>query len=329
MGAPEITIGLSSHRLETLPAAEEQMGRHRAVALEEPPTPGFEDMLAGRMDVADYVTGGTFEFPALARELCATLRRLTRGGIEVYQVAPYFEEMSRIHELFDAGGRPEDIEPGTVGHEVYQAERAWTAALLDYYASTASSDLELVVPAVLEFTKRDGRRGRLRDRLRAAALADLAVRVGSLYVEAGYLHIGLLRELRRRLPGATVRPVWLLGEVTRPLIGRRQLLGPGDLLTLRATLRPSPDDDEARLFAARSLIHASLSIKDERIESDQPFPHTRHEVEVLQLVNRLDWVDCTVLFPATRSRDPLEARQVVEDYLLHASRPGLRPEREP
>jgi hypothetical protein len=329
MGAPEITIGLSSHRLETLPAAEKQMGRHRAVALEEPPTPGFEDMLAGRLDVADYVAGGAFEFPALATALCAILRRLVRAGVEIFQVAPYFEEMFRIHGLFEAGGRPEDIEPGTTSHEVYLAERAWTAALLDYYASTASSDLELVVPAVLEFTRRDGSRGRLRDRLRAAALADLAIRTGSLYVEAGYLHLGLLRELRRRLPGATVRPVWLLGEVIRPLTGRRQLLGPGDLLTLRATLRPSPDDAEARLLAARSLIHASLSIKDELIESDRSFPHTRHEVEVLQLVNRLDWVDCTVLFPATRSKDPIEARRVFEDHLRNTVRPGSRPQRDP
>lgn len=315
MTQTRITIGFSSHRLETLTAAEEQMRRHATVALEEPPTAGFDAMLAGRLPIEDYVNGGCFEFPIFATALSALLRRVRRRGVQVIQVEPYLEQMARIHELFESGGRPDDIEPGSEEHEVYLAERAWTGALLGYYAAATSDELEHVVPSVLEFARHDASRGRLRDRLRARAIADLAGSFDSMYVEAGYLHVSLLRELRRRLEDPPVDTVWLLGDVVRSLTGRRQLLGPGDLLTLRWTLRPDLEPDDASLLAARSLIHAAMSWKDEVPEDSRPFPHTRHEVEVLGLVSRLSWEDCRRLFPDIRCKKPRQAHEVVQRHL--------------
>ena len=78
--------------------------------------------------------------------------------------------------------------------------------------------------------------------------------------------------------------------------------------------------DDARLLAARSLIHAAMSWKDEVPEDGDPFPHTRHEVEVLELVGLVSWEDCCRLFAAVRSKDPDQAREVVRRHLAAATR---------
>ena len=46
----QVTIGLSVHRPEMTPYISDQMRRHEAIFLEEPPDPGFKKMLAGSFD---------------------------------------------------------------------------------------------------------------------------------------------------------------------------------------------------------------------------------------------------------------------------------------
>ena len=47
--AMTLTIGFSSHRPETLPLAQNVMATHDHIVIEEPPTPEFRRMLAGRL----------------------------------------------------------------------------------------------------------------------------------------------------------------------------------------------------------------------------------------------------------------------------------------
>jgi len=52
---PLVTVGLSSHRLEVLPEARREMENHEAIILEEAPEPDFPAMLAGKLDIDEYL----------------------------------------------------------------------------------------------------------------------------------------------------------------------------------------------------------------------------------------------------------------------------------
>lgn len=296
------------------------MRAHEAVVLEEPRAPLFTHMLAGRLSIDDYLEELELEFPAFARASAELLRRLAADGIEIRQIDPYMEMVLRIHDSFDKGGRPGDIAAESLMGHVYGMERRYARALIDFYARSGSPHFDRVVAAVQEFARTDAQRGWLRDRLRAAAIAQSMTRFRTAYVEAGTLHLPLLAELRTRLDGAAqVRPVWLMEPVWRRFAGRRQVLGPGDELTLRYAFRPGFSGPRADLLAARSLIHVKLLEKEELSSSPEPYPHTRGELETTQTVSRLSYEDCRSLYPRVRAVDREVARGVVDSH-LRASR---------
>jgi hypothetical protein len=311
------TVGFSAHRVETLAAAEAAMAGHAVVALEEPPTPGFAAMLAGRTSVADHLEAMAPEFPEFSRRQCELLRRLHRQGVEIQQVEPFMAELEAVHDLFDRGGRPDDLRRGTARWHVYQTEKQWTGALLDYYTAAAGDDFGRTVDAVCAFARADAVRGRLRDSMRARALLPLLTDGTTVYVEAGYVHTGLVAALRSVVrPGTQVRPRWLMAPVLRELSGRSLGLAPGDRLTLAFSRRRAPDPGLARLLAARSLIQVAMSIKEEMLPTaDRPYPHACDDVRTRNLVDRLSLVDCQHLYPVIRSLPPPEVRAEVERHL--------------
>ena len=292
------------------------MRAHEAVLLEEPREPGFADMIAGRLSIDDYLEKQELEFPVFARASAELLRALAADGIEIRQIDPYMELVLSIHGLFEDGGRPGDITAESLMGRVYAMERRWSRALIDFYARSASPDFDRVVAGVQEFARIDARRGWLRDRLRAAQIAKSTTRFREVYVEAGTLHLPLLTELRSQVGSAAeVRPVWLLEPVWRRLAGRRQVLGPGDELTLRYAFRPGFSGPRADLLAARSLIHVKLQEKDEVSSSPEPDPHTRDDFETTKIVSRLSYADCRGLYPRVRALGREEARGVVDSHL--------------
>jgi hypothetical protein len=315
MNALSVCVAFSTHRLETLPFAEARMRTHEAVVLEEPPEPAFAEMIGGRLSIDSYLEKRELEFPVFARACAELMCTLAADGIEIRQIDPYMDVMLSIHEFFDDGGRPGDIAAESLMGLVHAMERRWAATLIDFYAHSGSSDFDRVVVAVQQFAHTDARRGRLRDRLRAAVIAERTGAFGRVYVEAGTLHLPLLAELRARLGGAAeVRPVWLMEPVWRQLAGRRQVLGPGDELTLRYAFRPGFSDPRADLLAARSLIHVKLLDKDEVSSSPEPHPHTRDEFETAEIVSRLCYADCRRLYPRVRAVDREEARRIVDSH---------------
>jgi hypothetical protein len=292
------------------------MRAHEAVVLEEPREPLFADMLAGRLSIDDYLEELELEFPVFARASAELLRALAADGIEIRQIDPYMEVVLWIHDFFDKGGRPGDIAAESLTGRVYAMERRCARALIDFYARSGSPDFDRVVAGVQEFARTDARRGRLRDRLRAAAIAQSTTRFRKVYVEAGTLHLPLLAELRTRLGSAAeVRPVWLMEPVWRRFAGRRQVLGPGDELTLRYAFRPGFSGPRADLLAARSLIHVKLLEKDEVSSSPEPYPHTRDELETAEIVSRLSYADCRRLYPRVRAAGREAARGAVDSHL--------------
>lgn len=311
-----ITIGFSTHRPETLPFAAEQMQRHEAILLEEPEIPGFEQMLKGNLSIEQYLRETEYEYPEFSRRSCELFQNLYQSGKHLFQVDPFITQLNAIHDFFAAGGTPQQIEPDTTRHHVYNAERNYSAALLAYYERCLTAPFDEVVDLVKRFAREDARRGRLRDQMRAEAIVAIIPPYESVYVEAGLLHMSLQNQLAKALSAEyDIRPVYLMAPVVRQLNARRQALGPGDKLTLLFTYRPDYAHPRADRLAAQSLIYTKILIKEEMAEAENAFPHTRNEVESSALVQQLSYSDCEVLYARIKNRTTKEAMEVVRTYI--------------
>lgn len=129
----QITIGFSIHRPEIIPMTADLMQRHKAIFLEEPPAPGLQRMLQGRLSVDDYLLPIDTEYPEFSRSMGGLLRELYQNGKKIIQVEPFLQNLLAIHSFFSQGRRPEELKPGSVRYQVYSAERNATEALLAYY----------------------------------------------------------------------------------------------------------------------------------------------------------------------------------------------------
>ena len=105
----QVSVGLSLHRPEMIPLISEAMRRPEAVFLEEPPTPGFDQMLRRELSVDDYLLPIDAEYPAFSRDMCCLLRELHSEGKKIYQVEPFIESLLSIHEFFAEGRKPDDL----------------------------------------------------------------------------------------------------------------------------------------------------------------------------------------------------------------------------
>ncbi len=311
-----VTLASSTHRPETLAFAARAMRGHEAIFLEEPPLKDFASMLEGAVSVDDYVLKTDFEYPEFAKGSCELFRELHREGKVLRQVEPFMEVLAEIHELFADGGAPGDILPHTPMSAVYEAERRWTAALLDFYKKSVSACFKEVVRAVQDFARADAARGRLRDLMRARAVAGLLPLYTNVYVEMGYIHVTLPLALKKRLPyGYALQRAYLMAPVVRELTGKRQVLGPGDVLTIAYSFRPDFSGRKADVLAAQSLIHIKALHKEEIPETpDDPAPHTRNEIETNRLVKNLTFEDCEKLYAKIRNAGTRAAGNMVRAY---------------
>ncbi len=317
MSVSRVCLGFTSYRLETIPFVRARMRQYQCIVLEEPHTPGFNEMLGGEMAIDSYLLLTDFGFPKFAREQCRTLQELHSQDKTIYQVEPFLHELIGIHEYFAAGGTPQEIKEGTIARKVYDCERIWTSRLLDFYkASSSAPDFLEVVNSVKNFARADAQKGRLRDVMRAGELKDLFKTCPSLYVEAGYIHFALLRELSENVPSSAKFEIFYsLEEYFRSKIGRRQLLGPGDVLTLLYTCRPDYEGLKADLLAARSLIYNKVVHKDEFQEEPGNLPHARDEIQAVYLANSLDYNQCASLYEIIRGLGTEDAGKQVQSWL--------------
>ena len=127
------TIGFSTHRLESLPFARREMGRHQAIVLEEPPSPTLEHVLRGQVSVENYLWEMDAEFPEFGRGQIEILQELWQQGKTILQVEPYLERLVQIHELFAQNVSPEEVMRRADLKEIYAMERATSGALLNNF----------------------------------------------------------------------------------------------------------------------------------------------------------------------------------------------------
>jgi hypothetical protein len=313
---PVITVGLASHRLEVLPAVWEEMSHHEAIVLEEPPEKDFPDFLEGNIATADYLADKDVWFPEFSIQQLEMIKELHARGKVILQVEPYQERLIRIHESLAAGIPRAEIENRPDLREVYAAEHGTSRNLIAFYAAAHTAPFPKVVATVKEFARADAVRFRLRDTLRAAALAPLAQQFPRLYVEAGYIHLFLLKTLARLLTGkASLKLKYALASLSLAAIGRPRPMGPGDLLTLYHIFETPLSPEKENLLAARSLIHIQLLDKTEKAPGADPTPHLTDEIRAVLLSGRLSFGDCANLYPLVRKAPPEKAVGLVTNYL--------------
>jgi hypothetical protein len=313
----KITIGFSIHRPEIIDMTDALMQGHEVIFLEEPPQSGFQQMLAGDLSIEEYLLPVDVEYPMFSRQMCRLLRKLNAHGKKIIQVEPFLQHLLAVHDFFAQGYRPDDLAPKSLQHQVYVAERDATKALLDYYQIVMEGTFEETVETIMRFARADAARFRLRDALRARALADVIPRYASAYIEAGSIHYSLYLQLRKKLPKAVqINPVFIAHKTLQTIGKRSHLYGPGDQVTLRYILHANSKDTQAdALLAARSVVYSKLVEKEELSADLETFPHIRNELACIQIVKRLTLGDCKRLFPLIRHAKSDQVRLVVEDYL--------------
>ena len=85
-------------------------------------------------------------------------------------------------------------------------------------------------------------------------------------------------------------------------------------------LRPDLPDPMEDLLAARALIYNKLIRKDEMADRNEPYPHIRDKLQVIEVVKKLTLKDCAELFPLVRKATTDEARAVVAHSLRSAGK---------
>ena len=312
-----VTIGLSVHRPEMIPVISRAMRKHEAIFLEEPPVPEFTDMLCGDLSIDRYLLTLGSEYPEFSRGMCRLLRKLHMQGRKIFQVEPFLEVLIQVHDILAAGHTPDKIERDTLHYPVYLAERNATGALLSYYQAVSSGTFDAAIATVIKFARMDAARFRLRDSLRAQALAPLVEKYASSYVEAGVIHYPLWRLLSQRLsPRVRVRPLFLTDKALQTIGEKGHLYGPGDRLTLLYMFHPEISNTGGeRLLAARSIVYSKIIEKEEQIKNQAAYPHLRDELACIRMTNRLSLDDCERLFSAVRLAKSSDARQIVTEYV--------------
>ena len=313
----QITLGLSAHRPEMLPIIAKWMRQTDAIFLEEPPVHGFENMLKGSLSIKDYLLPQDMAFPGFSQEMCRLLRKLKNEGKSIFQVEPYLERLLAIHELFAKGNSPESLEKNPLLLPVYLAERNATKSLLSYYRAVISKSFNDVIKAVQTFARMDAARFRLRDALRADALAPLVARHASSFIETGLMHYPLWQRLKRIVaPSCRVFPKFLADGALKKIAVTGIHYGPGDLLTLLYVFHPNYKEPKREaILAARALIYSKLIIKEEQSDDLSTFPHLRDEIACIKTVRQLSLDDCRRLFSRIVHADTPTSNQIVKRYL--------------
>jgi len=92
-------------------------------------------------------------------------------------------------------------------------------------------------------------------------------------------------------------------------------MGPGDILTLYYALNSTIKKNLADLLAARSLIYIQLIQKQEIIPQGSDTPHSRDEAAANDLVDRLRFEDCKVIYPRIRFKPRDQALEAVTAFV--------------
>ena len=299
----EALVLFTSHRVEMLKHFEEYAEKFDKIVIEEPRDNLFEKMLKGEIAIEDYVDQLNTAFPLYSQYQCELLRKLYSAGKEIYQIEPYLEILEMIHKAIEKN-KLDELPDNEDVRKVREIERKVNKAWIEYQEAFIRKDFDGLVNAMIEFTKADAERFKIRDEMRAREIAKID---GKVLVEAGHIHILLPQYLENY--GFKVSTV-SLPEMVAKKLGIEFYQNPGNLLTVKFMLGEKVDENEAKIMAARGLIYISLTPKEELLPSDdEPYPHLIRECKLAKIVNKLSYEECKRLFYKIWTRRSSEAKE--------------------
>jgi hypothetical protein len=273
-------------------------------------------MLNKKISINAYVREADTEFPEFSSRHYKLLRRFHQKGKKIVQVEPYMEQLMRIHSLFSEGKKPSDILKIPGLSSVYETEKNATSALLHFYETSMKNAFQKVVEAVNKFARVDAERFRLRDTMRAKAIAKILSEDDRVYIEAGGMHIHLEKILKKILRKKYhINTTFLLEPVIRKMTGKSDLLPPGDLLTINYIFNKKNHDSSKTLLAARSIIYIKFLVTEEMLPSrKEKYPHLKDEIKATELVQGLTIKQCEDLFGQIRFQNRQKALETLYRY---------------
>ena len=314
-----LTIAFSPHRIETLPFAQKLMQKHDFIILEEPKNPLFYAFLKNEVSLEEYLKSSDFWFPEFVKETLLLMKNFYNQGKIILQVEPYLEIVNRFQNSLEKGENLENLLNDPEIKEVYLKENKAVGKLIEFYEASIGDDFLRIVSTVKEFSKADAERFRLRDYLRAKAVLELLPSKGKIYIESGTIHIYFKKLLHIYLKKTwKIFHKFLLEDFLKPKFNKPWIFPPGELLTLRYILKRKEDPHIENLLAARSLIYIKIIPKEEIIPTpEDPFPHAKREIEAINMVNKLSFEDCKILYKSLFFiKNYLEAKEIVKTYVL-------------
>ncbi len=308
-----VTICYATHRPETLDLTARIMQRNDVIILEEPYHRDFSGVLNGSIDIEEHMLELDTAYPAFTLGQYRLLQQLSKTGKQILQAEPYLEHLLTIQYFLMEDHRPEDIEPNTVAHAVYCAEKEATARLIEYYKTIQGNDFGHILTSMNSFAKADATRFVLRDSLRVNQILKLLVPGKKTYIEAGSIHLLLCRLLAKYLPEECHLQTHSVDREAVKLLNRSgSLFSPGDKLTLDYIFGRNTGRQKWQLLCAQSLIYSKIVSKDELPSSNGELPHTVNEIESIAAVKDLSIDTCRVLYQKIRPLPTGEAADFVK-----------------
>ncbi|MEN2974676.1 MAG: hypothetical protein ABDH32_03745 [Candidatus Caldarchaeales archaeon] len=283
----DVKVVFLAHRVEFLKLLEEEIKGYHTLVLEEPDDENLKNFLNGYISLEEYVKLSNTGFPLYAVHQALLMKKLHSKGVEIIQIEPYLTIMEKIYQSIETGKFEEYILDPNV-KRVLEIEKEVVRALIEYQEEFMKGEFNGLVNKVIEFSKKDARRFKLRDLMRAEAVA--ASRLDDrVVVEAGYMHILLPVYLEEK--GVRVSTINLVEKACK-ILNSRYLENPGDILT-KAYITERELGDEERLKAAQSIIYQLLISRDEKEPTSEVlFPHLIEELKIIDEVDEMSYEEC-------------------------------------
>lgn len=311
-----ITISYSTHRPETLELTAKVMQEHDVIILEEPFHDHFAKLLDGSVEMEEHMLELDVGYPEFTLGQYQLLQKFHQAGKEIVQVEPYLEHLIQIQFFLADDHSPDEIKPGTTAHAVYLAERDATGRLIDYYQEVQGNNFQQILSTMNSFAKADAARFILRDSLRVARIQEVLIPGKRTYVEAGSIHLLLIKLLGKSLSQEWHLQVYSVDrEVTGLLNYTGGLFSPGDELTLSYIWGQKVSRRTWELSCAQALIYSKIVSKAEILSSDENFPHARNEIASITAVKDLSLEACNAIFQRIKTLPTEDALGVVKQYV--------------
>ena len=290
------------------------MQDHDVIILEEPFHNDFAEVLNGNIALKHHMLELDAGYPEFTFGQYQMLRQFFKAGKQIVQIEPYLEQLLNI-QYFLTEHRPEEIEANTIANAVYSAEHKATKSLIEYYNEVRGNDFRQILSTMNSFAKADAARFILRDSLRANRILEILDPYKSTYIEAGSIHLLLSKLLVQGLSKKWHLQVHSIDrEIVKILNHTSHLFSPGDELTLSYILGQKVSQRKWELQCAQTLIYSKIVSKEETLDSDETYPHTRDEIESIAAVQTLSIEDCKNLFQRMRKLQKTEAVILVRNY---------------